>query len=782
MSDIYLLSESSGSRKSSLVESLFKSDEPSTFPLSPKLRHDHLIGFSHRRLGSRGSSFSRVHSYLSQLANVEEEEKIATGLRVKTLRRRLRMPKYQALLLVVAGVLVYQCVFRSTPPKTTPSASPAAETTTPLVVLPMVSLDDPHPLRKIIQDAQESWKTIQKRQSKTYPEAVLEYQRRYKINPPNGFDKWFSFAKSHGHVLTDEYDSMMEQLSSFRKMDRNELHSRTNLIGKAQGFGLIVMKSGRINAQIPNNLSYSTYTNNDHENHEFNLQEGRIYTRWATSDKPAHKEIKQTQTWAFSKLIEKITRLDPTLFQDMSLAINEHFEPRVIIPWETKENSDEDLSQSWNHNRFEEHDNVWTSFRKACPPSSEARKQDDGLNFPDELFPRSSIEGKWEDGPQRAALEESLTASRSPLRFVTESPAPIKDIYCNQPQRHLEQGLFFSNTSKIEGLFPVFSQSTAQGFGDIVIPSYLYIRDPYKTREYANEPVSKRSRGTSFIAGGQASKMDPSLWKPWDVKWDQKKDQIYWRGLLRDGGDRPSGFQSNFGRHRLVKRFGSSVRSRSESLVWDTSPTKQSMFGSKDSGLNSLMGIGTPNPKMLSKQGLDRSFVNHKTMDVGYLAEDHCRAHEPCQELLKANYRLKMWEPFGAVKFFKWAIDIDGIGFSAKFLNLLQIGTAVVKQTVYREFYSDWMVPWVHYIPLSVEGDELYNIWNYFLGKDDGVFMEHQRHLAKEGWKIVNHEDTLKRIGHQASQWSQAHAREIDWEIYSYRLLLEWNRIWNSSE
>jgi hypothetical protein len=52
------------------------------------------------------------------------------------------------------------------------------------------------------------------------------------------------------------------------------------------------------------------------------------------------------------------------------------------------------------------------------------------------------------------------------------------------------------------------------------------------------------------------------------------------------------------------------------------------------------------------------------------------------------------------------------------------------------------------------------------------VFMEHQKLLAKEGWKIVNHEETLKQIGHQASQWSQAHAREIDWEIYSYRVSL----------
>ncbi|KAI9625695.1 hypothetical protein KEM48_010762 [Puccinia striiformis f. sp. tritici PST-130] len=641
MPDMYFLSESSGSRKSSLVESLFGSKEPSTFPLSPKLRHDQLVGLNHRRIGQRTSSFSRVHSYLSQLSQSEEDEedKLTPAHSLKTLLRRSRLTKYRALFLLVGGLFAYQCLSRPTRP-VVPSASQSVSQTKPKA-LPIFSHNDPHPLGKIIQDAQ-----------------------KYKMNPPKGFEKWFFFAKSRGHVLTDEYDSMMEQLSRFRRMDRNELHSRTNSIGKGLGFGLIEMRNGRIHAQIPNNLSYSTYTNNDHENHEFNLKEGKIYTRWATSDKPAHKEIKQTQTWTFSKLIEKITRLDPTIFQDMSLAVNEHFEPRVVIPWETQENSYEDSSRSWDDSRSEDNDNVWSIFRKACPPSSEARKQDDSTEY--------------------------------------LSPAPIKDIYCNSPERRIEQGLFHSNTSKISGLYQF---SLNRPLRALVTSSYL---------AYANEPVTKRARGTSFIAGGQASKLDPNQWKEWDVKWEKKKDQIYWRGLLRDGGDKPGGHQSTFGRHRLVKRFGSSAHSRSESLVWDTCRIKQSIFGSKDTGLSSIVGLGTPNPKMLTKKGLDRSFLNHKTMDVGYLAEDHCGIHEPCQELLKANYRLKMWEPFGAAK------SSNGIGFSAKFLNLLQIGTAVVKQTIYREFYS-------------------------------GL----------------------------ASKWSKANAREIDWEIYSYRLLIEWNRIWN---
>ncbi|PLW53264.1 hypothetical protein PCANC_07467 [Puccinia coronata f. sp. avenae] len=748
MSDIYVLSENSGSRKSSLVESLFGGNEASMFPLSPKVRSQHVIGLNQRKTHARVSSFSRVHAYLSQLSQLQHEDNLPSsrpGTRAPS--THVKVPKYRAFLLAAGALfLAYQCISRVS------RGAVKSPNTNPNVSSPPLSTDDPHPLGKIIQDAHKSWTTLQQRQSKTYAQAVLEYQRRYKLNPPEGFEKWFSFAKSHGHVLTDEYDSMMEQLSRFRKMNRGELQARTNWIGKEEGYGLIEIKNGLINAHILNNLSSSTFTNTDHENHEFNIKEGRVYMRSATTAKPAHKELFQTQTWTFSKLIEKISRLDPSLFQDMSLAINEHFEPRVVIPWETQENSGSGASRESRTSPDE--DNVWSTFRKACPPSSQARKQ--GAGFNPQGYPLGKNAG-------------SASAAGSPLGFVSHLAAPIKDIYCNSPERHIEQGLFFSNTSKISGLFPVFSQSTAQGFGDIVIPSYLYIRDPYKTRDYANEPVTKRSRGTSFIAGGQASKTHPSEWKEWDVKWEDKKDQMYWRGLLRDGGDNPAGLQSNFGRHRLVKRFGSAVRSRSERISWNMNPTKRSFFG------------GEPASKMFTTEGVDKAFLNYKTMDVGYLAEDDCRITDPCHALFKASYRLKMWEPFGAAKFFKWSLDLDGIGFSARFLNLLQVGTAVVKQTIYREYYSDWMVPWVHYIPLSVEGDELYNLWTYFLGKDDGVFMAPQSQLGKDGWKLVNHEQTLKQIGIDASAWSHAHARQIDWEIYSYRLLIEWNRIWNTS-
>lgn len=67
-------------------------------------------------------------------------------------------------------------------------------------------------------------------------------------------------------------------------------------------------------------------------------------------------------------------------------------------------------------------------------------------------------------------------------------------------------------------------------------------------------------------------------------------------------------------------------------------------------------------------------------------------------------------DPWAAAKRFKMIIDVDGMGFSARFLALFNSGAAVIKSTIYREYASDWLEPWVHFIPLSL-GASLPSLW-----------------------------------------------------------------------
>lgn len=68
------------------------------------------------------------------------------------------------------------------------------------------------------------------KQSKTLPEAVAEYKRRYGRDPPRGFDHWWEFAMEHDFKLVDEFDAVDEDLAPFWGLSGEELRERTRQV------------------------------------------------------------------------------------------------------------------------------------------------------------------------------------------------------------------------------------------------------------------------------------------------------------------------------------------------------------------------------------------------------------------------------------------------------------------------------------------------------------------------------------------------------------------------
>lgn len=52
-----------------------------------------------------------------------------------------------------------------------------------------------HPIKDLLEGAKKEWEEKVARQSKTPEEAIAEYKRRYKRDPPNGYAEWFLYAK-----------------------------------------------------------------------------------------------------------------------------------------------------------------------------------------------------------------------------------------------------------------------------------------------------------------------------------------------------------------------------------------------------------------------------------------------------------------------------------------------------------------------------------------------------------------------------------------------------------
>lgn len=87
-----------------------------------------------------------------------------------------------------------------------------------------------HPIKALMENAEERYKKKVNSQSATLRAAVAEYKRRYGRPPPKGFDKWWAFAKKYDVIMLDEYDAIVEDLEPFWELSGKELRRRTQQV------------------------------------------------------------------------------------------------------------------------------------------------------------------------------------------------------------------------------------------------------------------------------------------------------------------------------------------------------------------------------------------------------------------------------------------------------------------------------------------------------------------------------------------------------------------------
>ena len=87
-----------------------------------------------------------------------------------------------------------------------------------------------HPIPKLMADAEDKFRSLLSRQSKSLAQAVAEYKRRYGRDPPKGFDQWYDFAVEHDIKIIDDYDAIWEDLEPFWAFDGPELRRRVDQV------------------------------------------------------------------------------------------------------------------------------------------------------------------------------------------------------------------------------------------------------------------------------------------------------------------------------------------------------------------------------------------------------------------------------------------------------------------------------------------------------------------------------------------------------------------------
>lgn len=84
--------------------------------------------------------------------------------------------------------------------------------------------------------------------------------------------------------------------------------------------------------------------------------------------------------------------------------------------------------------------------------------------------------------------------------------------------------------------------------------------------------------------------------------------------------------------------------------------------------------------------------VNNEVMDAAFVKSVGYYPDGP--EALARDHRFDDAVPLGKHWAYKYLVDFDGMAYSGRFMAFLASDSAVVKATVYQEYFSDWIVPW----------------------------------------------------------------------------------------
>ncbi|KAF8688390.1 putative lipopolysaccharide-modifying enzyme, partial [Rhizoctonia solani] len=605
-----------------------------------------------------------------------------------------------------------------------------------------------HPIPKLMLAAHRKYKSMITTQSTTLEEAVKEYEKRYGRPPPRGFDDWFNFAKENGCKIVDEYDGMVKDFEPFWQLDGAEFRRRAEQVGEVTSIDLVRIKDGKTTI--------------------VNVERGH----------PGNEVGARAQ--GFAMMIEKYQSKLP----DMTLAINARSEARVLVPWvhleypnSTNQDSsigltamlggadpdgvdkDGKLIPDWHGTG-----SVWDAFRKTCPPGTEARRlfhSIQGHGSRPSAFSRvqthlqsntgDSSDTTTTNSSDKENNQDPYQGAGSDFSFVPSTQEAFD--YCAHPSAHTHSGHFFSDWRTIPALYPVLSPAKAPGFSDLVIPSHYYYAST-KRYTYGYDSINTVVKDVDDM----------------EFPWDRKVEKIFWRGATTGGGSSPPGFMAQF------VRMSSSQSEHNRTVVY-AHPSKP----------NEYFAHKVPH-KDLNEHAIDAAF----TKAVGK-AVFHARAQSTltlypgcaeyptgCAGMMK---EMRFADPvaLGEHWKYKYLLDLDGQSYSARFLAFLASQSAVIKATVYREFWTDWIVPWVHYIPLSGGYDELYNIHAYFSqpsAKMAAIAKADEYNATATVEEPSEGDALLKKIALAGRTWKRTTGRKVDMEAYVYRLCLEYARLW----
>lgn len=303
---------------------------------------------------------------------------------------------------------------------------------------------------------------------------------------------------------------------------------------------------------------------------------------------------------------------------------------------------------------------------------------------------------EFTDRPGESIEDLILESCAQVTPQVDSSQGEHKDV-CQYPHPADLHALISSPStfSYTQSLVPILSFGRMTAFRDILIPCPCYAAHPLLQED--------------------------------SVAFSEKKPMVYWRGSTTGG--EASRFTWKHGHRERFVAFVQSLQNTAN--VLDTGR----FFGLKTDDVNE-----------------QRTRVLRDAFDVHVGNYIQCDA-ESCKDMERVLGPSDA-EPEDTASDHQFLYDIDGNSMSTRFYRLLSRQAVVLKQTWFQEWHDERLVPWAHYIPVSMTMEELPALITFLVNDPRG------RRFSAE-------------IAQAASTWSRQVLREIDMSIYLYRLLLE---------
>lgn len=300
------------------------------------------------------------------------------------------------------------------------------------------------------------------------------------------------------------------------------------------------------------------------------------------------------------------------------------------------------------------------------------------------------------------------------------SNSTLSRSFCHQPDLQDLQGIFIEplSTSTSKVLFPLFGGSKLATNNEILLPAPMYWNEEER-----------------FTGGNDHG-----------LAWDDKKSQVVWRGVATGGQNTATNWK-RFQRHRFVSMNNGTKLSMAEDKIqkpvnFALPDNQYDLAAQKERGLGQWV------------EGFaDVAFTD--LMCFPRMDKGQCNYTGPYFAQAKG---LKMAEMFR----YKYLPDIDGNSFSGRYLGFLRSTSLPIKATLWKEWHDSRLVAWKHFIPMDNRFSDYYGIMEYFLGY---------------GESVPGHDHEARKIATDGKAWAEKVLRKEDMQIYVFRLLLEYARV-----